>query len=292
MQTTKEVVNNTPAQIAIGNLKSTFESVFIECSLVVSKQKLSPESEEALVTSFDALYDEHISFELNGKRYRYDWLLYSARQNWSKKTTFQNLDTEILDKVTFHYTFDCYLYNEDDCILSQPLSKYKMHFIATVNPKNSKVIKIKVMTGEAAMYVFHSNMMTTTDAIIKLDNNNNNIDVNNNVEMKQTATNTKSTATPLPLLVNNDQSAVSSSTTITSSSPKPSSSCFNPKKGHRRIASYTHDGGHHHRNNKDNHHHNHHHQEHNKNHHRTCSSFHDRLHSRISRLTTGNNSNE
>jgi hypothetical protein len=90
---TKEVNTNTPllaAEIAIGNLKSLFE-----CSVLISEQRLR--SEEVGVI-FDAFCDEHISLELNGKRYRYDWLLFSTRQNWAQ-STFQNLDTEVLDRT-------------------------------------------------------------------------------------------------------------------------------------------------------------------------------------------------
>jgi hypothetical protein len=278
MRKAKEAMNTpSAAEIAIGNIGSLFE-----CSVLISQQKMKPE--EAVVI-FDAFCDENISLELNGKRYRYDWLLFSARQNWAKQSTFENLLTEVLDRITFHYTYDFYFHDDEDedylQAVSQPPS-YKIHCMATVNPKNSKVIKIKVMTGEAAMHLVHFNR----NILEQLDASNNITDINNNV--KQTTTiNTKkkkkynsSTATTL-LLVNNDQNTLYSSTVTTTSSnvsPKPSSNLN--KKGHRRIVSYTHDGRHSHRNNQ---------------HHRPnpITSLQDRLHSRtIHWLTTCNNNNK
>ncbi|OEU14376.1 hypothetical protein FRACYDRAFT_240916 [Fragilariopsis cylindrus CCMP1102] len=165
---------NTPssaAEIAIGNIRSLFE-----CSVLISQQKMKPE--EAVVI-FDAFCDENISLELNGKRYRYDWLLFSARQNWAKQSTFENLETEVLDRITFHYTYDFHFHDDEDedylQAVSQPPS-YKIHCMATVNPKNSKVIKIKVMTGEAAMHLVHFNRHNLKE----LDTSSNTIDVNNN----------------------------------------------------------------------------------------------------------------
>ena len=279
MQKTKEVMNTpSAAEIAIGNIRSLFE-----CSVLISQQKMKPE--EAVVI-FDAFCDENISLELNGKRYRYDWLLFSARQNWAKQSTFENLKTEVLDRITFHYTYDFHFHDDEDedylQAVSQPPS-YKIHCMATVNPKNSKVIKIKVMTGEAAMHLVHFNRHNLKE----LDNSNNIIDVNNNVKQTTTTTNTKkkkkynsSTATTL-LLVNNDQNTLYSSTVTTTSSnvsPKPSSNLI--KRGHRRIVSSTHDGRHSHRNNQ------HHHPN-------PITSLQDRLHSRtINWLTTCNNNNK
>ena len=278
MQKTKEVMNTpSAAEIAIGNIRSLFE-----CSVLISQQKMKPEEAVAI---FDAFCDENISLELNGKRYRYDWLLFSARQNWAKQSTFENLKTEVLDRITFHYTYDFHFHDDEDedylQAVSQPPS-YKIHCMATVNPKNSKVIKIKVMTGEAAMHLVHFNR----NNLKELDNSSNIIDVNNNVKQTTTTTNTKkkkkynsSTATTL-LLVNNDQNTLYSSTVTTTSSnvsPKPSSNLI--KRGHRRIVSYTHDGRHSHRNNQ------HHHPN-------PITSLQDRLHSRtINWLTTCNNNN-
>ena len=279
MQKIKEVMNTpSAAEIAIGNIRSLFE-----CSVLISQQKMKPEEAVAI---FDAFCDENISLELNGKRYRYDWLLFSARQNWAKQSTFENLKTEVLDRITFHYTYDFHFHDDEDedylQAVSQPPS-YKIHCMATVNPKNSKVIKIKVMTGEAAMHLVHFNRHNLKE----LDNSSNIIDVNNNVKQTTTTTNTKkkkkynsSTATTL-LLVNNDQNTLYSSTVTTTSSnvsPKPSSNLI--KRGHRRIVSYTHDGRHSHRNNQ------HHHPN-------PITSLQDRLHSRtINWLTTCNNNNK
>ena len=277
MQKTKEVMNTpSAAEIAIGNIRSLFE-----CSVLISQQKMKPEEAVAI---FDAFCDENISLELNGKRYRYDWLLFSARQNWAKQSTFENLKTEVLDRITFHYTYDFHFHDDEDedylQAVSQPPS-YKIHCMATVNPKNSKVIKIKVMTGEAAMQLVHFNRHNLKE----LDNSSNIIDVNNNVK-QTTTTNTKnkkkynsSTATTL-LLVNNDQNTLYSSTvTTTSSNVSPKSSSNLIKRGHRRIVSYTHDGRHSHRNNQ------HHHPN-------PITSLQDRLHSRtIHWLTTCNNNN-
>ena len=123
----------SPCQIAITNLKLYYEKT---SDLTLSK--------EELVAIHDAVYDKKFEMMFNGKQYNYKHLLQYLlmREQFQGLYCYSNIEAEILDNTTFHYTYDFF----QEGIM--PQSDYKMHQIATVNPNNGKIISRRIMTGQ------------------------------------------------------------------------------------------------------------------------------------------------
>lgn len=102
-----------------------------------------PESRETL---FDATFDKKLVFELGGKRYTYEWLRHQHRQHVARKASYANFTAEVFDSETFRYTYD---FSEEG--LPKTVT---MHSLATVNRRSGKIVRVKVMTCEAATHVF------------------------------------------------------------------------------------------------------------------------------------------
>mmetsp|Transcript_26388 Transcript_26388/g.29622 ORF Transcript_26388/g.29622 Transcript_26388/m.29622 type:complete len:201 (-) Transcript_26388:112-714(-) len=123
----------SPCQTAITNLKTYYE----KCSDPTS-------SKEELVAIHDTLYDKKYEVMFNGKRYNYKYMLQYVltRDDNSLNYQYSNVEAEVLDNITFHYTYDFHQ-------KGLPQKSYTMHYMATVNPNNGKIISRKIMTGQS-----------------------------------------------------------------------------------------------------------------------------------------------
>jgi hypothetical protein len=155
--------SSSPSRTAMNNLRVCLES-FPQQSMMPSSTSTDFGGLTQLEYLFDTTFYKTIRFDLNGRSYRRDFLLYQARCNYKRRLRVQNLIMEILDNETFHYTFDIILdNNDDDQLTTAPPKLLQFHSIATVNNRNGKIIRIKPMTGSAYVELFEYNINYVID---------------------------------------------------------------------------------------------------------------------------------
>ena len=115
---------------------------------------------EELLAFHHAVYDEKFETSVNGKRFSYEDERANIRKRSDDFPVMQcsNFEAEILDLITFHYTYD---FHEDGL----PKDTYKIHAMATVNPNNGKIISMKYMTGQAVVEIYQFNKRFHHDII-------------------------------------------------------------------------------------------------------------------------------
>ena len=119
-----------PCQTAITNLRMYYEKI-----------SSSTSSKEELLGLYDAVHDKKFELIFNGKRTSYERHREYSLNYHNNLPDFQicAFETEILDNITFRYTYDVH---------EEGIQK-KMHEMATVNPNNGKIISRHILTGQS-----------------------------------------------------------------------------------------------------------------------------------------------
>ena len=124
-------------------------------------------NQTSLESIFDNTFDQKIRMDLNGRTYKREFLKFQESKNFDRSLKVYDIEMEVLDSESFHYTFrveDCSESDNDEssCFSSSTASlSSTFHSLATV--KNGKIVKIKPMTGSAYVDLFESNIILAAE---------------------------------------------------------------------------------------------------------------------------------
>lgn len=124
-------------------------------------------NQTSLESLFDNTFDQKIRMDLNGRTYKREFLKFQECKNFDRSLKVYDIEMEVLDSESFHYTFrveDCSESDSDEssCFSSSTASlSSTFHSLATV--KNGKIVKIKPMTGSAYVDLFESNIILAAE---------------------------------------------------------------------------------------------------------------------------------
>ena len=138
---TKSEIDNYKTKKRSHTMKSSCQTAITNLQIYLEKWSDPASSHKELLAIHDAVYDKNWEMKFNGKRYNYKHSLQHTLARDQVLGIYSNFEAEILDNITFHYTFDVHQ-------KGMPPKSCKMHQMATVNPNNRKIISTKIMTGQ------------------------------------------------------------------------------------------------------------------------------------------------
>ncbi|VEU40283.1 unnamed protein product [Pseudo-nitzschia multistriata] len=129
------------SEIAIENLKELFRCSKLKKNGLVSEAEIKP--------AFHAVYDEELKVEFNGEFMSFEWWVFQCNEMHKRNASWTRFSAEPLDSVSFDLQMELW---EDG--LDHPVH---WHSIAWVNPRTSRIIRMRFLSGAMARYLFNFN---------------------------------------------------------------------------------------------------------------------------------------